>query len=191
MMPILRTFSIGVSRAIRKKLLYCLPAVMCKSSVRLCHPMSIFAFLDRTTPVRRRLKNLVGQPLAHRFLTACARRRHHPPHRQRRSPQWTHFNRHLVVRAADAPRPYFNRRTHIVERPLEYHQTALFGAIRDQLERSVEDLLGYGLLAPLHHDVDKLRDRAVVELRIRCDIPNSGLSFARHNLSTSASSSRI
>src|SRR5260370_23093907 len=181
MMPILRTRSMGVWRAIRLRIYSVLPAIMGEGPIRLRHSMGIFAFFYRPATIRARLQNLIGPPLPHRLLTASARRSPQPAHRQRRSPKRPHLDRHLVVGAAYASRTNFNRGPHIVERTLENDQPILLGAFRHKIESAVEDLLGTRLLAAFHHHVDELRHRAIMEFWIRDSLPDTGLAFARHD----------
>ncbi len=115
----------------------------------------------RTATIRRRLQNLVGHPIDHRFLTTAA-----PPVTNQRIASEDRRNGRtstgLDIRAANSSRSDFHRRTDIVQCPLEDHQTVFLGAFRRQIQRAVEDPFGGRFLTALHHDVDELRESAVV-----------------------------
>src|SRR5207247_5919648 len=78
-----------------------------------------------------------------------------------------HFDRHLVVAAADAARLHLEARLHVVDRLLEHFQRIVAGLLFDDVEALIKDALGGAALAVVHHAADELGDeRALIE-RVR------------------------
>src|ERR1700753_4252763 len=100
MMPMLRIFSSGTVRGI--KTLY-LPAVVGKSLVGFGHSMNVVLFLNRATPEVGRVVQFVRQLLRHALLRTGTGVNQDPADRQAGAPVIGHLDRHLIVRAADAP----------------------------------------------------------------------------------------
>ena len=93
-----------------------------------------------------------------------------PADAEREAAVRVHFDRHLVVRAADAARLHLEARLDVVDRLLEDLQRIVAGLLLDDVEALVEDALGRAALAVAHHAVDELGDeRALIErVRRRC-----------------------
>src|SRR5712691_1034427 len=143
-----------------------LPAVVCERPVGLRHPVRVFLLLYRLAFALRRQDQLGRQALGHRLLFARAAVLYDPAHPQRRAPLGAHFDRHLIRRAADAPRLYFQRRLDVRQRLLEHVHAGLPRTLFDHVHRLIEDPLGQRLLAAHHQVVQELRDRLAVVARI-------------------------
>src|SRR5436190_23274246 len=105
MMPMLRVRLSGVWRGIAnvpipKNLL---PAVVGERLVGFGHPVRVFALLHRAAAEVCRVEQLVGELLLHRLAVAArARVGDEPADAEREAAVRVHFDRHLVVAAADA-----------------------------------------------------------------------------------------
>ncbi len=97
-------------------------------------------------------------------VAALARVADEPADAERQAAVGVHFDRHLVVRAADAPRLHLERGLHVLDRLLEHLQRIVAGLLLDGREAAVHDLLGRAALAVAHQRADELRhQRAAVE----------------------------
>src|SRR6185503_6251498 len=112
-----------------------------------------------------RVQQLVRQLLLHRLAVAArAGISDEPADAEREAAVRVHFDRHLVVRAADAARLHLEARLDVVQRLLEHLQGVIAGLFLDDVEALVEDPLRGAPLAVAHDGVDELADqRAVVE----------------------------
>src|SRR5690349_23467422 len=79
-----------------------LPTIMCKRFVGFSHAVHIFFFLDRGTFAVGGIEQFVRELVNHTFFAAAAGIRDDPTDRERCTTVGIHFNRHLIVRAADA-----------------------------------------------------------------------------------------
>src|SRR5678815_382489 len=97
--------------------------------------MRVLALLHGASTKIRRVEQLVSELLLHRLaVTALTRVRHEPADAERKTPVRIHFDRHLVVRTADAARLHLEARLHVVERLLEHLQRVVAGALLDDVE---------------------------------------------------------
>src|SRR3954464_2126514 len=142
--------------------------------------MDLFTLLHRTATAFGRFLPLARDAHHHRLLAALLRRLADPAHGERHTAHRAHFDRHLVVRAADAAALHFHDRLHVLHRLREHLDRVLARLRLDGVERAVDDPLGDRLLAARHQDVDELRQVDVVELRIRQDLALRYLSAAGH-----------
>src|SRR5579872_4838674 len=77
--------------------------------------------------------------------------------RERLPPELIHFDGHLIVRAADAPRLHFEQRLDVLDGFLEERQSvAAFRFLRDVFHGLIENRLRRGALAVIHHARNKL-----------------------------------
>src|SRR5882672_1757710 len=121
--------------------------------------------------------------MRHGFLAARARGLDHPAHGERLAAAGAHFNGYLVGRAADAPALDLHRRLDVLERRgqhLEGLRAAATGLLGDAIEGTIDDALGGGFLAALHHDVHELREHVALELRVRQDGAAGRSGATRH-----------
>ena len=150
---------------------------MRKRLVGFRHAVRVFALLDGAAAQVRGIEQLVGELLLHRLAVAArARVADQPADAQRQAAVRVHFDRHLVVRAADAPRLHLEARLHVVERLLEDLQRVVAGALLDDVEALVEDALRGAALAVAHDGVDELADQRAVVQRV-------GREFALRDIS--------
>src|SRR5919108_3256973 len=84
-----------------------LPAVVRERLVRLRHPVHVVLALVGAALLVERVEDLAGELLLHPFLAPLARVLDEPAHGQRPRAPCGHLHGHLVVGAADAPRPHF------------------------------------------------------------------------------------
>src|SRR5688572_27209780 len=150
--------------------------------VRFRHAVRVFALLHRTAAKVRRVEQFVRQLLLHRLPVAPrAGIPDEPADAEREAPVRVHFDRHLVVRAADAARLHLETRLHVVERLLEHLERIVAGALLDDVEALVEDPLRRAPLAVAHHRVDELADQRAVVKRIRREFTLRNFSSTRHD----------
>src|SRR5204862_3111454 len=129
----------------------------------------------------RGVEKLVRQPLLHRLAVAAgAGIADQPADAERQAPVRVHFDRHLIVRSADAPRLHFETRLDVVDRLLEHLQRIVAGLVLDDVEALIDDPLGGAALAVTHHAVDELADQRALIDRIRQDIALRNLSASWH-----------
>src|SRR6201996_8939391 len=157
-----------------------LPAIVREGAVGFRHPVPVFPLLDRFPPAVRGIEQLRGEPLRHRLFVALARSGNDPADAERLTAHVTHFDRHLVGGAADATRPHFDGRHHVFQGLLEHRQRALLGLGLDQLERTIDNGFGGGLLAVVHDRIHELRNDDFPELRIRVHFTLFSRMAARH-----------
>ena len=75
---------------------------MREGAIRLRHAVSVFALLDGIPPVIRRIEQLAGELVDHRFFVALARGNDDPTDRERLTTLRPDFDWHLIGRTADA-----------------------------------------------------------------------------------------
>ena len=97
----------------------------------------------------------------------ASRRRQKPAHRQRLAARPFDLHRDLVRRAADAAGLDLDHRRRVAKRLLEHLERGPAGALRDPVQRAVDDALGQALLAALHHLVDEPREHLALVPRVR------------------------
>src|SRR5947209_13656795 len=147
-----------------------LPAVVREGLVGLRHLVGVLALLHRVAAVVRGIHDLGGQLLRHGLLAALLGVGDQPAHAQRQAAVLPHFHRDLVGGAAHAAGLHLEHRLHVVQRLLEDLERLVLGALGDDVEGAVADLLGDGLLALAHQVVHELGDQAVLELGVRQDL---------------------
>src|SRR5919205_440341 len=137
--------------------------------------------LTRSPPVVR-VEDLAGKLLVHVLLAPVARELDQPAHRKRASSPLRYLDRHLVVRAADAPRAHLEHRGHGLDRLLEHVDRRLPRLLADAVQGSVDDRLGGRLLPARHHLVDHLAHETRAVDRIRLQRPGLDGGSTRHQL---------
>src|SRR5262249_2868692 len=163
-----------------------LPPVVGERLVRLGHLVRVLALLHRVALVLRGIEDLRGELLDHRLFAALARVVDEPPHPQRLRPVRPDVDRDLAGRADDAARLDLDLGLDVRQRLLPHLHRIVLGALGDDVERLVDDLLRDGLLAAVHHGVDELGQaaaqlvRRVGELRIRENLALGDFTFAGH-----------
>src|SRR5436309_7337780 len=154
---------------------------MRKRLVRFGHPVRVLALFHRAAAQVRGVEKLVRQPLLHRLAVAAgAGIADQPADAERQAPVRVHFDRHLIIRSADAPRLHFETRLDVVDRLLEHLQRIVAGLVLDDVEALIDDPLGGAALAVTHHAVDELADQRALIDRIRQDIALRNLSASWH-----------
>jgi hypothetical protein len=81
-----------------------------------------------------------------------------PAHAERERAVRANVDRHLVRRATDAAALDLDLGPDVAQRAVPHLQRIVLGALGDQVEGLVDDLLGGRLLAVRHHHVDELGD---------------------------------
>src|SRR6185437_6459391 len=175
LMPMLRYRSMGVTRGMTAS-----EAEVRERTVGLGHPVHFFALLDRTAAAFGPFEEFGGEPLTHRLLAALARSLAQPAHRERHPAHGPYLDRDLEVRAADTAALHLDHRPRVGERLVEHFERVLATALRDLVERAVDDPLGDRLLAARHQHIDELGDVDVRELRIGEDLALRDFSASRH-----------
>src|SRR5690606_25348992 len=156
------------------------PAIVSESLVRLRHLVRVLALLDGAAAIVRGIEQLARELFDHRLLAAQAGVLDQPAHGERDAPLGTNLHRDLVGGTADAPALHLEHRLDVVERLLEDAQRILSRTSLDHAEGAIDDALGNGLLAVAHHLVDELRQKPVVELRVRENLSLFDNSTTRH-----------
>src|SRR6266446_6901994 len=133
-----------------------LPAIMRERLVRFRHAMHVFLLLDGPAARIRRVNQLIRELVHHRLARALPRILQQPANRQRLPPEWIHFHRNLVVRAAHAPRFHFQQRLHVLDGFLENLQRIVVGLLRHLIHRAIKHSLRRRFLAFPHHRADEL-----------------------------------
>src|SRR5579875_594929 len=155
---------------------------MSEGLVGLRHAVDVVLALVGVALLLDRVEQLVGELLGHRALPASAGELDEPADGERAGAPRGHLDRHLIGRAADAARANLQHRRERLDAGLELLDGVLAGALPEDRERVVDDLLGDGLLAVLHHLVDDLLDEAVAVDGVRLDRPDLGGGATRHYL---------
>src|SRR5262249_49485650 len=116
-------------------------------------------------------------------VATLARVADEPADAERQAAIRIHFDRHLIVAAADAARLHFEARLDVVDRLLERLERIVARLFLDDVEALIDDAFGRAALAARHDAVDELRhERALIE-RVRCDVAFGNFSSAWHVLS--------
>src|SRR5438093_5806240 len=139
---------------------------MRKGSVRLRHPVRIFAALDGRTLVVGGVHQFGGEAVGHALASALARRQEQPAYGKRLAAVALDLYGHLVRRATYAAGLHLDDRSGVADRLLEHLDAGALGAPFKLVNRIVENALGQALLAALHQLVDELRHQHAVVARI-------------------------
>src|SRR5215212_10530557 len=132
------------------------PSVVCKRPVGLCHPVGVFLALHARADVVLRVEDLAREPAAHRLLAPGAGEAYHPAQGEGVRPPRDHLYRHLVGRAADPAAPHLEAWPDVVEGVVQNRHRVRAGALLDEGEGVVDNLLRGALLTVEHYLVDQL-----------------------------------
>src|SRR6266849_1815576 len=157
-----------------------LPAVVRERLVRFRHAMHVFLLLHCPAARIGCVNQFIRQLVHHRLDRPLPRILQQPANRQRLPPERIHFHRHLVVRAAHAPRLHFQRGFHVFHGLLENLQRVIVRLLRHLVHRAVKDPLRRRLFAFPHHRADELLHQVAGINRIDRLCPPENESFARH-----------
>ena len=136
-----------------------LPLEVGEGTVGLGHLVRLFALLHHVAGVVVGVDEFGGEGFGHRGALAAGGGGGDPAQRDAVLALRGDFDRDLVGGATDATALHFELRAAVLEGA--EHQldgVALHQLFADLLDRAVDDALGDGLLAGLHHDVDELAD---------------------------------
>jgi small subunit ribosomal protein S7 len=160
-----------------------LPSVMRERFVRFRHAMRVFALLHGAAAQICGVEQLVGQLLFHRLAVAARPRvADEPADAERQAAVRVHFDRHLVVRSADAPRFHLEAGLHIVDGFLEGLQRIVAGLLFDDVEAAVENPFRRAALAAAHHRVDEAGNQRAAVKRVGGNFSFCNNSSSRHFL---------
>src|SRR2546423_2884287 len=116
------------------------PSVVSKGLIGFSHPVRVLALFHRAAAQVRCIEELVRQLFIHGLAVAArAGVADNPANTQRKPAVRVHFDRHLVVAAADAARLHLQARFHVVDRLLEYFERIVAGFLFDDLEALVQN----------------------------------------------------
>ena len=104
----------------------------------------------------------------------------HPPQTQGLTAFRAHFHRHLVGCAADTAGLDLQLGHDVFHRLLKNLQGVLFGFFTDDVERTVDDFLGYAPLAVYHDVVDESGYQFGIVKRVRQNIAFCYGTSSRH-----------
>src|SRR5665213_2154291 len=150
MMPMLRTFSRGYSRAvISLQTFFYLPAIVGEGLVGLSHLGHVLTALDSRTDTVAGVDNLVGQTVGHGLFATLLREVGQPSYGERRRTTRTNFHGHLVRRASHASAPNFELGANVLEGALQRGDGVAAGLLFHLLEGRVDDALGDRALTAL------------------------------------------
>ena len=144
-----------------------LPAVVSERLVGVSHLVRVFALLDGASAALGSFHQLSGEALSHGLLTALAAESDKPSHCEAGASLVANLDGHLVGGTTNAAALDLNAGLHAVEGLTEDLERLFFVALLDDVEGSVEDGLGGGLLATLHEDVREFRDHLVFVFGVR------------------------
>src|SRR5579859_3976026 len=96
-----------------------LPAIVSESLVGLSHAVHVFLLLHRRTTAVGGIEQLIGQLVDHALFATGAPVSDEPANGQRGAALGSHFDRHLVVGAADAAGLHFQKRLAVLDGLLE------------------------------------------------------------------------
>src|SRR5258708_4112412 len=99
-----------------------LPPIMREGLVRLRHAVNIFFLLDCCAFAAGGVKQFIGQLVDHALFATAARVGHNPADRQRCPAVGADFDRHLIVRSANAAGLHFEQWLGILDSLLEQLQ---------------------------------------------------------------------
>src|SRR5215203_1445900 len=178
MIPMFRTRSSAM--LVATATCFSLPAVVREGLVRLRHPIHVVFALERAALFVERVQQLPRELRRHALLTPVARERDDPADRERAATALRHLDGDLVVRAADAAALHLEDRRHRLHRLLEHLDRRPAGALADDGEGVIDDLLGNRLLPVPHQAVDQLlhEDRPVN--RVGAHLARLDVGAARH-----------
>src|ERR1700735_1309792 len=153
--------------------------------------MNVFLLLHRGAAAIGCVEQLSGELLNHSLFATSAAIRYQPANRQRRAPFRQHFERHLVVRTANAAALHFQHRLHVLNSLLEQLQRLIPTLSLKVGHGLIEDALGSRLLAAPHHAVDELRYQRRPIDRVSWNFTLGNVTFSRHLSSFSSSPSAV
>ena len=142
--------------------------------------MGVFTLLDSGTRVVAGIHDLAGEALFHGLLTSCTTIVSQPAQTKGLTSFGPNFNRNLIVRTADTAGLDFHGRHDVFHGGLESLETRLAGLLFHDLERTVDDLLGYALLAVEHDAVDELGHQNGTVDRIGKDLSLGNITSSGH-----------
>jgi hypothetical protein len=162
-----------------------IPAVVREGAVGFGHLVGVFALLHRGTAVGGGVEEFAGELLGHGVFAAVAGGVHQPADGQRPTTVGADFHRNLISRAADPAGADFDRRSDVVQGGVEGLQRTLVLALGFQdVEGAVDDVLGDGFFALVHHVIHELGDDQVPELRVGQNLAFLGAAAAGHTSSS-------
>ena len=126
---------------------------MRKGAIGVGHAVGIFALLDRLAAAIERVKQFAAEAFAHGVLTALAGRFDQPANGKRLLALGANFDRHLVGGTTDAAGANLNRGADIFERGVKDLNGVLLGTVLDEIEGTINDAFGGGLLAVVHQGI--------------------------------------
>src|SRR5215217_6571860 len=106
-----------------------LPAVVGEGLVGLGHAVDVVLPLPGVALLLRGVQNLVGEALGHRLLAARPRELDQPADCEGAGPPRRHLDRHLIGRAAHAPRPDLEYGSELLDRALELLDRVVAGPL--------------------------------------------------------------
>src|SRR5271156_825489 len=146
---------IDLDLAWHSKSLFALPAIMSEGFVSLSHAVHVLLLFHSAAAAVRSVHNFSGQLVRHGLAAASPRIQHQPVNRERLPPKWIHFHRHLIVRAAHAPRLHFQNRLAVLDGLLEQLERVVVRGFRHLVHSLIEDGLRGCALAVVHHAGNK------------------------------------
>ena len=133
-----------------------LPAEVGECLVGLRHFMGILALLHRCAGIVVSVHDFSGQPLSHGAFAPLTAVSGDPAQTHGLAPGGADFDGHLVGGAAHAAGLDLHSRHDIFHGLLEDFQSVFAELFLDNFKRTIDDLLGYALLAVQHDAVDEL-----------------------------------
>src|SRR5438552_18743978 len=103
--------------------------------------MDVFLFLNRRAATIRGIEQFITQLVDHSLFTASARVDDDPANRERGAAIGIHFDRHLVVGAADAARLDLTQRLDALDGYLEQFELLVAALLLQLATRLIEDPL--------------------------------------------------
>ena len=181
-----------IARILQKVFLVChelrpLETIVRERTVGLGHLVEILATLHGSAGVLGGIDDLLREALGHGVLLALAGEVDDPTNGERGRATGVDLHRDLIGCAADALGFDLKGGADVVHGLLEDGQGILAGLLGDDVERTIDDVLGDGLLAVEENLIDQLRDQTVVEPCVRLDFTTGCCCTTRHSVAPSCS----
>ncbi len=148
--------------------------------VGLRHAVDVLFLLDGRAAIVGGVEQLVGELIGHAFFASCAAVTDEPANGERGAPVGVHLHRHLIVRAAYAPRLHFQQRLAVLDGLLEELERFVAAFLLQLGHGAIKDGLRGGLLARPHHAVDELVGQRRAVHRIGRQFAFRDVTFSWH-----------
>ena len=153
---------------------------MCKRLVCLCHTVSLFFLLERSTGIVRCIDYLGCKTVCHGTLAALSGKHYHPAKTQSLTSFCSYLQRYLIGRSTYTASLNLKYGHYVFKSFNKSFESILTSLRLNACKCVVNDLLGDSLLAVKHYVVDKLGNKLRLVKRIRQNISLGYTTSSRH-----------